>query len=208
MVSRHLLSPKGQARYDKILDIATEIFFELGYEKCSLNDIVKRAGGSLATIYKYFESKEKLLLSILDRKIELFYLEFRDCEKFYGNSMRENLTFFAKVFLGVLFSKESILFYRIIVAECAREGENISKEFYENGPLKVKDLLIRILKHHAKKGELNIENYEYAADRFIVLIKEPYHFRLIINVANSKELLENIDKIIEAGIDDFLRLTK
>ena len=58
----------NDSRYDrqlnKILEHATEVFCERGYEGASMRDLSRASGMSLAGLYYYFESKEKLLYLI------------------------------------------------------------------------------------------------------------------------------------------------
>ena len=49
-----------------LLVSATELFLEHGYDAVSLDDIVQHAGGSKASIYKYFGNKEGLFKAICD----------------------------------------------------------------------------------------------------------------------------------------------
>lgn len=51
-------------RLAEILDFATEVFAEKGYEGASMRDLSRLSGISLAGLYYYFDSKEKLLYSI------------------------------------------------------------------------------------------------------------------------------------------------
>lgn len=51
-------------RLSKILVHATDVFFERGYEGASMRDLSRASGMSLAGLYYYFESKEKLLYLI------------------------------------------------------------------------------------------------------------------------------------------------
>jgi TetR/AcrR family transcriptional regulator, cholesterol catabolism regulator len=55
---------KFDRRLAKILRHATEVFYEKGYEGASLRDLSRASGMSLAGMYYYFESKEKLLYLI------------------------------------------------------------------------------------------------------------------------------------------------
>jgi len=48
----------------KILDHATAVFYEKGYERATMRDLSRSSGLSLAGLYHYFESKEKLLYLI------------------------------------------------------------------------------------------------------------------------------------------------
>lgn len=61
-------TPVSDSRYDrqlaKILEHATAIFYEKGYEGASIRDLSRASGMSLAGLYYYFESKEKLLYVI------------------------------------------------------------------------------------------------------------------------------------------------
>lgn len=51
-------------RFAEILDYATEVFADKGYEGASMRDLSRLSGISLAGLYYYFESKEKLLYFI------------------------------------------------------------------------------------------------------------------------------------------------
>src|SRR5579862_5684830 len=51
-------------RLSKILFHATEVFYEKGYEGASMRDLSRASGMSLAGMYHYFDSKEKLLYLI------------------------------------------------------------------------------------------------------------------------------------------------
>jgi TetR/AcrR family transcriptional regulator, cholesterol catabolism regulator len=61
-------TPPHDTRFDRrlaeILDYATEVFAEKGYEGASMRDLSRLSGISLAGLYYYFESKEKLLYII------------------------------------------------------------------------------------------------------------------------------------------------
>ncbi|MFZ0797466.1 MAG: TetR/AcrR family transcriptional regulator [Terriglobales bacterium] len=51
-------------RLGEILDHATEVFCSKGYEGASMRDLARATGMSLAGLYYYFESKERLLFLI------------------------------------------------------------------------------------------------------------------------------------------------
>jgi AcrR family transcriptional regulator len=51
-------------RFSEILDWATEVFAGKGYEGASMRDLSRVSGMSLAGLYYYFDSKEKLLYLI------------------------------------------------------------------------------------------------------------------------------------------------
>ncbi|MGB8011087.1 MAG: TetR/AcrR family transcriptional regulator [Terriglobales bacterium] len=53
-----------EQRLGQILDHATEVFCSKGYEGASMRDLSRATGMSLAGLYYYFESKERLLFLI------------------------------------------------------------------------------------------------------------------------------------------------
>jgi AcrR family transcriptional regulator len=65
---RHRAAPVPATRFDRrlaeILSHATEVFCKKGYEGASMRDLSRASGMSLAGLYYYFESKERLLFLI------------------------------------------------------------------------------------------------------------------------------------------------
>ena len=60
----------------EILDAAWELFDKNGYEKTTVNEIIKKANTSKGGFYYYFKAKEELLnslYSIFDREYEKIY---------------------------------------------------------------------------------------------------------------------------------------
>ena len=53
----------------EIVRVAARLFDELGYDRTSMSAIASRVGGSKATLYGYFASKEELLRAVLDHDV-------------------------------------------------------------------------------------------------------------------------------------------
>ena len=64
---------RGHERCLAFLLSANELFLQHGYDAVSLDDIVNHAGGSKASIYKYFGNKDGLFTAICDYRRELFF---------------------------------------------------------------------------------------------------------------------------------------
>jgi len=67
-ITSEVSTPNPTTRFDrklsKILQDATAIFCEKGYERASMRDLSRVSGMSTAGLYHYFESKDKLLYLI------------------------------------------------------------------------------------------------------------------------------------------------
>jgi AcrR family transcriptional regulator len=65
---RHRSAPARETRYDRrmadIISHAANVFCDKGYEGASMRDLSRATGMSLAGLYYYFESKERLLYLI------------------------------------------------------------------------------------------------------------------------------------------------
>ena len=68
------------ARLNRILEAATTVIARVGYEKASMRSVAKASGVSLAGMYHYFESKERIL----------FLIQFRTFNSLLNN-LREKL---------------------------------------------------------------------------------------------------------------------
>ncbi len=80
--TRALEHSAADSRFDRrlgqILDYATQIFAEKGYEGASMRDLSRVSGISLAGLYYYFESKEKLLYFIQQHTFNTIMERLRD----------------------------------------------------------------------------------------------------------------------------------
>jgi AcrR family transcriptional regulator len=63
-ISSYAPATRFDRRLGQILDHATEVFCTKGYEGASMRDLSRATGMSLAGLYYYFESKERLLFLI------------------------------------------------------------------------------------------------------------------------------------------------
>jgi len=62
---------------DRIVEKAYELFGERGYDRTSLNSILRRAGLSKGTFYYHFNSKEEVLDAVTDKLSHLAAIDFR-----------------------------------------------------------------------------------------------------------------------------------
>jgi AcrR family transcriptional regulator len=66
-------TPAQRGRYDRILEVATAVLAAGGEDALQMKDIPARANVSLATLYRYFPSKDHLLLAIALERYEKAY---------------------------------------------------------------------------------------------------------------------------------------
>ena len=74
------MSPKpdvSNERKIQILDAAMDTFAEKGFHKTRMSDIAETSGLSKGSLYWYFDSKDSIILNLLDRVFEPEFKEFK-----------------------------------------------------------------------------------------------------------------------------------
>ena len=61
---------RSQERFDQILDVAAKLFSEKGFDATTTNEIARRAGVSIGSVYQYFDDKEAIVEDLADRYVE------------------------------------------------------------------------------------------------------------------------------------------
>ena len=121
---------KSENKRQGLVAAATEVFVERGYEAASMSEISARAGGSKATLYNYFPSKEALFLDVmrsLTTELSSAYVKLQP-----GGDLEEMLRTFGVAFLDSLFSPQLRALHAIVMGSGSRS--EVGKLFYENGP--------------------------------------------------------------------------
>ncbi len=122
---------KTDARRQAILEAAAEVFCELGFERASMSAISERVGGSKATLYSYFQSKQELFVEVmLDALAEHAENVFAGLT--HDADLRLALKKFAAGYLNLVLLPDVVAIRRMAIGDCGRS--DIGKILYERGP--------------------------------------------------------------------------
>lgn len=143
---------KSPARRQMILAVAAQTFRDLGYEHTTMCEIRARVGGSKATLYSYFASKEELFFAVIAADMET------DVEAIYGcldpaaASVADVLVAFGERLLHALYAPRALALRRLIVAEAGRS--DLGRLCYERGPKRGHARLAAFLRVAMTQGRL------------------------------------------------------
>ena len=120
---------RTEEKRDEIIRIASELFEKHGFERCSMAALSERVGGSKATLYGYFPSKEELLRAVLDCEVA------RDADNILRDfpakeDLRESLILLGTSYLNKRMSPLPLANIRMVANQPA--GSTMGKQFYEN----------------------------------------------------------------------------
>jgi AcrR family transcriptional regulator len=121
-----------------MLDAATELFLEQGYDRTSLSDIVSRSKGSRSTLYEQFGNKEGLLRAMVEEVTGQIWQVIGDDGE--GPFTEAGLVELGMRFTGSALAPRAIAVFRVLAAERERVPE-IAELFFERGPRTVERLL-------------------------------------------------------------------
>ena len=69
---------RHEAKYQRILDAALQVFADKGYHAARISEIARLAGVADGTIYLYFKNKDDLLLSLFEVKLAAMHEGLRE----------------------------------------------------------------------------------------------------------------------------------
>lgn len=159
------MDPHG--RRESILDVAAEVFMEVGYAAASMSAIAARVGGSKGTLYNYFKSKEELFEAYIDRHCA-WQQETMDDLLSQGVDVRETLTGIGEALLRIVLSGFGLRNFILVVSEAGRSPE-IGRAFYEAGPLRGASRLRDFIARAVDDGRLRPCDPQLAAHQFVGL---------------------------------------
>jgi len=161
------------ARREQLIAVAEQLFLQHGFANTSVNAIVREAGGSLATLYAEFGSKEALFESVLSERAARFFPEERSAPRQALDAEAE-LRSLATHMLKRMLSDDGLAVYRIAVHEAPRFPA-LRKALLEVGMPGLLDRTARYLRGLADRGVVRIdesnEAVRLAASRFIALVQ-------------------------------------
>lgn len=109
-------SERREQRRRRFVETAERLFLERGFAGTSVNEVVRRAGGSLATLYEEFPTKGDLFEAVVSRRAATLFDE-RALAAGEGRSAREQITELAAHMQALALSRDGLSMFRLAVTE-------------------------------------------------------------------------------------------
>lgn len=195
---------RTETRRNAILEVALELFKEQGYERASMNELAKRLGGSKATLYGYFSSKEELFMAVV-QSVATSHLAASPTEllKVSGEATLESLLMsFGERMLSVLSNDaDALAVYRMVIAEAGHS--KVGQLFYESGPTEFIQTLAGLMASAMEYGELRRADPVVTAMQFSALVTAETQVRLF--QSNPPPLsADQIHALVKGAVGMFL----
>jgi AcrR family transcriptional regulator len=195
------MKTKTEAKRQAILKAAGDVFREVGFERASMSDIRARMGGSKATLYNYFPSKEALFFEVIHNAKE------RELEATAGalnpdaHDLKQELVRFGQNFLKAVYSPEAIAVRRLAIAE-SRHSDS-GRLSFERAVFPTEKQVAEFLRKAMKRGALRTAEAKIAAMHLLSLLESELLQRVLLGVIDSVSP-EALRSAVRRAVDVFL----
>jgi AcrR family transcriptional regulator len=189
---------RAELRRAAFLKAARDVFLEYGYEAANMAEIVKRAGGSLSTLYAQFGGKKGLFEAMIDARVTDL-TEQMHIELAAHAPLREGLKRIGEAFLFRQLEADALDVFRLMVAQ-AKKFPELAETWGKRAPEAVRRALADYLVDRAKAGEIKISNPDVAAAVFFDLVRARIQFRALLIPSyqpTETEVRETVDRAVK-----------
>lgn len=192
---------KSETRRQAIVDVAREVFQDCGFESASMSQIAAHLGGSKATLYSYFNSKEELFAEVTHQfAADHFHEIFATLDA--NAEVTPTLQSFGQRFLNLICRADLLAAHRNLFAE-ANKSE-IGKIFYERGPLCGLKMISSYLEQCMALGKFRASDPFVGAQQLIALLKAEIFDKLLFGL-DTQLTSEDLALRAQRAVDTFVR---
>lgn len=193
---------RTEARREAILETAAQVFLEIGFERASMSEIAARLGGSKATLYGYFSSKEELFFNVVQFKVgSEVNPAFEELRSQIDAEPRTVLIKLGERFVSAILTPEAIALRRLVIAQVAQPG--VGERFWRLGPGQACDAMEGYLASATKAGRLNVSDPKVAAQHMLALYESELGWRWILGLQESFSR-QHMKQAVARAVDVFL----
>lgn len=197
---------KRDAKRQAILDTAYRLFREQGFDKTSMAQITAEVGGSKATIYSHFPSKEELFVECMTTVVGEFITQIAAqsiaqldaTETDPSGVLRE----YGAGYLGLICSPDIVAARRLLIAEANRSG--IGKLFYAKIAA-MRSHVVAFLSRLMTSGALRPDDARLAAEHLRSLLEAEILEPLLLQARDDFPGKEEIALAADRAVAAYLR---
>jgi AcrR family transcriptional regulator len=185
-----------------ILDTAYRLFRTQGFDATSISEITDQVGGSKATIYSHFHSKEELFVECLTTAVEDYITSTVAQLDASGTDPGAALREFGTNILNFGLSPEMVEVRRLIIAEASRSG--IGTLFFAK-IIALRTHVAEFLSKFMASGSLRHDDADFAASQLRALLEAEILEPLLLHVREDSPDAKEVARAADRAVSAFLR---
>jgi AcrR family transcriptional regulator len=205
MVAAHpgplrFVGDEDSSKRRQILEGASKVFMDLGFDGASMGEIARAAGVSKGTLYVYFADKNRLFEAIVEEEtIEQSKMAFSfDAQRDVVTTLRE----FGEAYIQLLCRPGGGSAIRTVMA-IAERMPDVGRRFYEQVLQNTIRRLAGYLEAHVGPNGLAISDCQLAASQFMLMCQASLFLPFIFQAAPPPSR-ERILQVVESATQMFL----
>lgn len=156
----------------RLLEVATRLFMERGFDCTSIDAVAETAGVSKPTVYARYHDKRDLFTAVLRNTIQLWLAPLSaaaEVARIHPKSVETTLHDLSRHLLAHSSTPEVVMLRRTLAAQAIQFPE-LAKLAHEEGWHRGVRALAILLQQFADRGQITIEDPAVAADLFLSLV--------------------------------------
>jgi TetR/AcrR family transcriptional repressor of mexJK operon len=197
---------RSELKHRAILEAATALFLEKGYDGTSMDDVAARSAVSKPTVYRHFADKERLFAEIVQATTNQVDAFVRMISETLNNaaSPEAELVELGRKLVDILMQPQMLRLRRLVIANAERFPD-VARTWYDQGFGRVLTTLAKSFDGMADRGLLRLEDPLRAANHFVsLLLWIPINEAMFTGVSESKAQAERV-LAARSAIQTFLR---
>lgn len=189
------------ARRRRLLLCARQEFHRHGFSRLNLDEIVRKAGGSKASIAKFFHNKAGLVAAVieLETQEQLAGLDLPES----GRNIRERLEDLATALLRMFLLPQALMAYRAAVGEGHRDRA-VAEAFYHAGRGTTVAAIAQRLERWTREGLIACEQPIEDADRLTHILRSGIHERILLGLCSPRVTTAEFQRCVRGSVEMFL----
>ena len=175
--------PKSDAKKQAMLDAATTLFLEKGFDGTSMDEVARIAHVSKQTVYTHFSSKEGLFSAAIKARLKDVYPN-QSVTRAKAPTVEAALLALANDIVRLVLSPDAIALVRLMAA-VAGKSNSLVELFWASGPSEIEEQLTDLIRGWRDEGSLQTDDSELAAADFLALLRGDLQFRWAIGLIDG-----------------------
>jgi TetR/AcrR family transcriptional repressor of mexJK operon len=194
--------PPVNSKRQAILRAAKQAFLAQGYSGVSMEAIAEASPVSKPTLYSHFKGKQELFAAVIGAQCEAL-LDTLARAKTELRDPVEGLKAIAGAFIELIYSRDALRLYRLIIAE-QQQFPELGAQVYRSGPEPVLKLLADYLTELDSRGAVRVPDVNRSSKLLIGLLKGDEHLRCLLGLQAGLNHTEKAH-LRDIAVDFFLR---
>ncbi|HEY8384977.1 MAG TPA: TetR/AcrR family transcriptional regulator [Porticoccaceae bacterium] len=160
---------ESRLRHEQLLECALDFFLERGLEQTTMVEIATAVGMSKRTVYSYYEDKEQLFRTAVQRAIDRYTVPYDILKAVESDDLEETLKAVARIRIDNVSTPTGIRLQRILNAQAYRFPDLFRESFGVVTRPTIR-FLSELFERFTAEGQVDVEDPERAAVAFLSLV--------------------------------------